>query len=333
MKVLSFFNEEWEKKYLSEKLGGHQVLFLNGSLQDHPDLEDEDVECLSVFIKSHIGAEEMNRFPKLRSIVTRSTGYDHIDVEEAKKRGISVSNVPTYGENTVAEYTFALLLALSRRIYESYERVLEKGSFDTKGLDGFDLLGKKIGIVGTGHIGQHMIRMAKGFGMEVIAFDVHEDENLARMLGFMYVTFDDLLSQSDIISLHAPYNAHTHHMINMDNISTFKQGAYILNTARGGLIETRALISGLESGHLAGAGLDVVEEEGFMQDDIDLLMGNHPNPESLQVVLSNQYLIDHPRVLIMPHNAFNTREAMERILETTIKNIQTVGNGAVINTV
>lgn len=322
MKIVYFSREEWEEDYVKGKLFTDDITFFKGTMQDYPTYEDKDAEILSVFVKSRIGKEELDRFPNLKFIATRSTGFDHIDRDETEKRGIIVSNVPVYGANTVAEQAFALLLNLSRRIYESYDRVLKEGRFSPDGLRGFDLEGKTIGIVGTGNIGSHSIKMANGFGMKVVAFDVNHNEDLAKELGFEYVSFDELLASSDFISLHAPYNKHTHHMINMENIEKIKTGAYLINTARGGLVETRALIVALEKGILAGAGLDVLEEEGHMDDDAELLVEEHPNPESLQTLLANQYLIDHPQVIITPHNAFNTKEAFERIVDTTIENIQ-----------
>jgi len=322
MKIISFYNEEWERDYLIKKLPDVEIVFLDGTLQDHADIKDDEAEVLSVFVKSKVGAKEMDQFPNLKFIATRSTGFDHIDLTEAGKRGIVVSNVPFYGANTVAEQAFALLLNLSRRVYESYRRVLEEGSFSPEGLRGFDLKGKTIGVIGTGHIGAHMIKMAHGFDMKIIAFDVKKNEELEKEFGVRYVEFDELLAQSDIITLHAPYNTHTHHMINTDNIDKIKKGAYLINTARGGLIETKALITALEKGILAGAGLDVLEEEEYMLDDTALITEPHPNPESLCVVLANQYLIDHPGVLITPHNAFNTKGALERILDTTAENIR-----------
>jgi D-lactate dehydrogenase len=200
-------------------------------------------------------------------------------------------------------------------------------------LDGFDLAGKKMGIVGTGHTGEHAIRIARGFGMEVIAYDVVERKHLESPLSFMYVTFEDLLAQSDVLSLHAPYNVHTHHLIGMHNMHQIKRGAYLINTARGALVETRALIAMLENGTLAGAGLDVVEEEECMTKRVELLTEDEPDRETLRILLANQYLIDHPRVLIMPHNAFNTREARARILETTIANIEAIERGTPQNLV
>lgn len=327
MKITYFYQDESEQEFFTKNLEGSDIEFLAGTVQDHPEHKNEETEILCVFVKSKIGVEEMDRYPNLKFIATRSTGFNHIDIEEAKKRGIKVSNVPTYGENTVAEFAFALLLALSRKIYPSYERVLETGSFSQEGLTGFDLKGKTIGIVGVGHIGRYAIKMAKGFDMNVIAFDVNKDEDFANEVGFEYVDFDDLLMNSDIISLHVPLNPHTEHMINEENISKIKKGAYLINTSRGEVVETSALIQALEKGILAGAGLDVLEEEGFMGHEVDLISEEHPNPEALQTVLSNQYLIDHPNVLITPHNAFNTKEAIQRIFETTVENIKSFGKG------
>ncbi len=333
MKILSFYNEPWEREYLTEKLEEQEIIFIDGHLQDNPDLRDDKVEILTIFVKSRIGMEEMDRFPNLKAIVTRSTGFDHIDLEEAKKRGITVSNVPAYGENTVAEMAFALLLALSRRVYDGYKQVVEQNNFSPKGLTGFDLKGRTLGVVGSGHIGQYAIRMGNGFSMRVLAFDVHQNEELAKELNFEYVSFDELLEQSDVITLHVPYNEHTHHMINQENISKMKKGSVIINTARGPVLETDAIIKGLQNGTLAGAGLDVLEEEEHMLDGLDLLTEDKPNPESLQTVLQNQYLIDHPHVIITPHNAFNTTEALKRILDTTVENIKAASEGKAINVV
>lgn len=333
MKLVYFYNEEWEKEYVAGKMAGWEVEFLQGTVQNHGDYRNDDAEALAVFVNSHVGAVEMDRFPKLKFIAARSTGFDNIDLVEAEKREIKISNVPTYGENTVAEFAFALLLALSRKIYDSYKRIEDTGSFSKEGLTGFDLKGKTIGVVGTGHIGLNSIAIAKGFGMNVLAFDVFRNEEQAAKIGFTYATFDDLLSQSDIITLHAPYNPHTHHMINKENVGKIKHGAYVINTARGGLVETDALVWGLEKGIIAGAGLDVLEEEEYTGDEVALLMQEHPKAEELRVLLENHYLIDHPRVIITPHNAFNTREAITRILDTSLGNLESFQAGAPTNLV
>jgi D-lactate dehydrogenase len=210
---------------------------------------------------------------------------------------------------------------------------VKSGTFSPATLRGFDLEGKTIGVIGCGHIGMHMIRMCNGFGMKVIGFETHPDEVIARENNFTYASLDELLAQSDIVTLHVPYNAHTHHLINKEKIATMKKGAYLINTSRGAIVETEALTEALESGQLAGAGLDVLEEEGDMIDETALLKSPHPNEEALKVTLENHYLITHPRVIVTPHLAFNTDEAVKRILDTTIENIQHFAEGSPINTV
>jgi D-lactate dehydrogenase len=333
MRIAYFYNEEWEKDYVAKRFPDDIFNFIKGTTKENAALHDPDVTVLSVFVNSPVHADVMDRFPNIKFIVTRSTGYDHIDLVEAAKRGIIISNVPTYGEHTVAEFAMALLLALSRRIVDAYQRIETTGSFSQEGLRGFDLRGRTIGIIGTGHIGEHMIRMARGFDMNVVAFDVYQKTELAAALGFRYVELDELLALSDVISLHAPYNEHTHHMINMGNIGKIKKGCYFINTSRGGLVETVALVKGLEEGILAGAGLDVLEEEGQMVDENMLLAAQHPNEESLRTVLANHYLINHPHVIVTAHIAFNTQEAIERILNVTIDNIGAYKNGTPMNIV
>ena len=245
----------------------------------------------------------------------------------------SVVSVPFYGENTVAEFAFALLLTLSRKTYDAYDRIAETGSFSQEGLRGFDLKGKTIGVIGTGHIGLNIVSMAKGFNMNIIAFDPFPKEEKAQELGFSYVSLDELLAGSDVITIHTPYTDSTHHMINTGNIEKIKKGAYLINTARGAVIETQAIVEALEKNILSGAGLDVLEEEGDMKDEITLLNSKHPKLEELKNVLSNHYLIDHPRVIITPHIAFNTDEAIKRILDTTADNINSFVNGEIKNSV
>lgn len=334
MKIIYFYGEEWEERYVGERLKDYRIEFLKGPIQDHSDFGDKDAEVLSVFVKSTIDKDVMDRFPNLKLIATRSTGFDHIDLAEAKARGITVSNVPAYGANTVAEFAFALLLTLSRKIYDAYDQIEETGSFSQVGLRGFDLAGKTIGIIGTGSIGRHAVHMAKGFAMNVIAYDAYPNEDFAKEAGFTYVSLDELLAQSDIISIHVPYFPETHNMINVDNYQKIKRGAYLINTARGQIVETEAIVRALREEVLAGAGLDVLEEEGVMMgDETELLIGEHPNAEQLKKVLSNHYLIDHPRVIITPHNAFNTQEAIERILDTTADNIEAFKGGNPANVV
>ncbi|MFA5997905.1 MAG: hydroxyacid dehydrogenase [Candidatus Paceibacterota bacterium] len=332
MHIHYFSGEAWEEEFVRTRLTGHDITFHSETVAASPDFADPQAEVLCAFIESPIGEAEMQRFPALKLIATRSTGFDHIDLAAAKARGIAVANVPFYGENTVAEFAFALLLALSRRIIDADERV-RGGAFSPAGLRGFDLAGKTIGVVGTGHIGAHVIRMSKGFGMQVVGFDAFPNAELSHTLDFSYVSLPELLAASDIVTLHVPYNPQTHHLINRENIGSLKKGAYLINTARGAVVETQALVDALTSGSLAGAALDVLEEEGELNDEMKLLTAPHPNAEALKVTLENHYLIEHPRVIVTPHLAFNTQEAVERILNATIENIQKFAAGTPANVV
>jgi len=331
MKIHYFSGEPWEEAYVRARLPEEDIAFHEGSLAAYPELTDQDTTVLCTFIESHLGEAELSRFPALKLIATRSTGYDHIDLAATKACGITVVNVPSYGEHTVAEFAFALLLALSRRIIDADERVRETGTFSPTGLRGFDLLGKTIGIIGTGHIGAHVIRMAQGFGMKVIAFDAYPNIDLSHTLNFTYLSLPELLAQSDVITLHVPYNPHTHHLINKENIVSIKKGAYLINTARGAVVETGVLVDALRNGILAGAALDVLEEEDGLKEEAMLLTMPHPNADAIKTVLEDHYLINHPRVIVTPHLAFNTTEAIERILNVTIKNIQDFTAGSPTN--
>ncbi len=331
MKIHYFSGEPWEEAYVRTKLPNEEIEFHAGPLSAFPDLTDPDAEVLCTFIDSPIAEVQMSRFPALKLIATRSTGFDHIDLAAAKARGIAVANVPFYGENTVAEFAFALLLALSRRIIDADERV-RAGTFSPHGLRGFDLAGKTIGIIGTGHIGAHMIRMAQGFGMNVVGFDAYPNQDLSHALNFSYLSLRELLAQSDIITLHVPYNPHTHHLINKENIGGIKKGAYLINTARGAIVETDALVKALKAGALAGAALDVLEEEGELANET-MLATAHPNADALKIALENHYLIEHPRVIVTPHLAFNTQEAVQRILDATVENIRSFRAGSPSNIV
>lgn len=332
MKIHYFSGEAWEEKYVREKLPNEEIIFHERPLSAFTELTDENAEVLCTFIESKIGENELKRFAKLKLIVTRSTGFDHIDLEAAKSRGVAVANVPYYGENTVAEFTFALLLALSRRVIDADERV-RSGAFSPNGLRGFDLSGKTIGVIGCGHIGIHVIRIANGFEMKVLGFDAQRNDELARRHNFTYVTLAELLAASDIVTLHMPYNAHTHHLINRENLGLFKKGAYVINTSRGAIIETDALVEALKNGIIAGAALDVLEGEVDLIDEATLLTAPHSNADAIKIALENHYLIEHPRVIVTPHVAFNTQEAVERIINTTIENIKNFAVGSPTNVV
>jgi D-lactate dehydrogenase len=336
-KIAFFEVEPWEEEYLGEEIrerlkGKVGLQFFERPLSARVLNQIQDAKILAVFIYSKIGEGILRKLPKLKFIATMSTGFDHIDLEACKKRGILVSNVPYYGENTVAEHTFALILAFARKLPQSIERT-RKGDFTLKGLRGFDLKGKTIGIIGLGHIGSKVAEIASGFGMKILAYDIKKDLKLAKKFKVKYVGFDYLLGRSDIISLHAPLNPATHHLINKENIKKIKKGALLINTARGGLVETEALILALEKGILAGAGLDVLEEECFIKEEKELLKKEFWKKCDLKTVLRNHFLIHHPKVIITPHNAFNSKEALLRILDTTIKNISGFLKGRPVNLV
>jgi len=327
MKLVYFAKEDWEEGYVKERLSGVEMTAYAGPIQAHPDARDDAAETLCVFVNSAVGAAEMERFPKLKLIATRSTGYDHIDLSEAKRRGIAVATVPSYGVNTVAEFAFALLLALSRKVREASERV-KSGSFSQDGLEGFDLAGKTLGVIGCGRIGAHSVKIGLGFGMKVVVYDPYHDEELRTKLGFSYAELPELLAQSDVVTLHIPYSEKTHHLINTENIKGIKKGSVLINTARGAVVETEAVVEALKAGRLGGAGLDVLEEEGDMADPVKLLAQPHPKEAELKVLLENHYLANDPRVIMTPHVAFDTAEAVRRILDTTIENISGFFAGA-----
>lgn len=333
MRILCFEVEEWQKDLLTQHLDGNELVISADILDEDHMISDPAAEALCIFVNSRITAKVLDGFPKLRVITTRSTGYDHIDVAECQRRGITVSYVPGYGDNTVAEFAFALLLAVTRNIYESARRVKELGSFSLDGLRGVDLSGKQLGVIGTGRIGKHAIMIGQGFGMIVRAFDPYPDAHFAEVRGFSYATLDELLATSDFITIHCPLTPETRHLINNDNISKIKKGAVLINTARGGIVETEALVAALSSGMLSGAGLDVLEEEGETKDEVHFLAAPHPAAQTLATILENHVLMRMQNVIVTPHNAFNTREALARILEITCSNIKKFQDGAPTNVV
>jgi len=318
-KIAFFEIKGWEKKFLKRGLKKQSLEFYNEPLNLGNVQRIKDFDIVSIFIYSKIDKEVLNKLPKLKLIVTRSTGFNHIDLREAKLRKITVCNVPFYGENTVAEHTFALILSLSRNIHKSYMRTL-RADFSIEGLKGFDLNEKTLGVIGVGHIGLHVIRTAKGFGMQVLAYDVRQDKFLAEMLGFKYVSLENLLKESDIITLHVPYNKSTYHLINKDTVKLIKKGAILINTSRGEVVDTGSLIEALDKKILSGVGLDVLEGEELIKEEKQLLY----DPKKLRVLgslVKDHILLRRDNVVFTPHIAFYSQEALERILETTIQNI------------
>jgi len=334
MAKIAFFElEDWEGPILREKFPNDELTFLKEPLTEEYMSDRNDYEIISVFVHSKITAPVIEKYPNLKLITTRSTGFDHFDLAALKAKNIAAAYVPGYGDNTVAEYTFGLMLSLTRKIVFAVNRVKENSSFDLTGLRGMDIKGKTLGVVGTGRIGREVIKIGKGFGMNVVATAPHTDPALANELGFSYVDLEALLSTSDVVTLHCPLTTETRHLINVDNIKKMKKGAYLINTARGGLIETEALVLALNEGILGGVGLDVLEEEGEIVDELSFMSHSHPKEEELRTLVQNHVLMHMPNVIISPHNAFNTKEALTRILQTTIESIMAFKNGAPTNLV
>jgi D-lactate dehydrogenase len=336
MKVSFLGIKNWEIDYIKQNFKAVQDIkfcFEEGvDPLDSSVLQNiRDSEIVSVFVDSSISKKVIDEMKDLKFVTTRSTGFDHIDLNACRERGIRVSYVPSYGENTVAEFAFALLLSLSRKIYEAYDQIRETGNWSFDSLEGFDLKGKTVGVIGTGRIGRYFIKMAKGFDMKILAYDTFPNYGLSSELGFEYTSLEDLLSGSDIVSLHVPYGPQTHHLINSDRIKLMKKGAILINTSRGAIVDTEALVFALKSKHLGGAGIDVFEEEGVIKDEISFLEKGNPREHDLKKIIANHVLIDMPNVILTPHNAFNTREAKQRILDTTIANIEGYIKGEIIN--
>jgi D-lactate dehydrogenase len=252
--------------------------------------------------------EVFERLPGLKLVVTRSVGYDHIDLEEAARRGIPVCHIPDYGAHMIAEQAFALLLSLARNVVKGDKRYQDEHLFSDKGLQGIELYGKTLGVVGTGRIGLHCIRIAHGFGMRVMAHDVYENGSAAKELGFTYLPFEEVLRQSDFLSLNVSLNESTQHLMNAESLALMKPGAILVNTARGAVVDTQALVEALRSGQLGGAGLDVLEDERDTYHDFSGL-----------------------NVVVTPHLGWYTDGAVARILKITFEILTSFKRGEVIN--
>jgi D-lactate dehydrogenase len=257
-----------------------------------------------------VTSEVLDGCPRLKLIVTRSSGYDHIDLEAAKARGIVVCNVPDYGAHMIAEHAFGLMLAVARNVCRGNERYRQIRRFDDAGLAGVELYGKTLGVIGTGRIGRHCIRIGKGFGMSIAAYDVAPDERLAAELDFIYRPLAEVLALADFITLHVPLLDSTRHLISAATLAHVKPGAILVNTSRGGIVDTAALKEALASGRLRGAGLDVVEDERTVYHDFG-----------------------GANVVVTPHLGWYTEEARDRILQISLDNVRAWRAGHPINQV
>lgn len=328
MKLTFFEVQAWEDQLKKD--------FPDATYTDHRlDLENvemyTDAEVISCFVYSDLSKEVLEKMPQLTCIATRSTGFDHIDLDYCKEKGITVCNVPEYGSNTVAEHTFALILNLTRKIYQSVNQAKQL-NFNHDEIRGVDLFGKTLGIIGLGKIGINVARIAQGFQMKTVVYNRSHDDKLATQYGFEYVDLDTLLQTADIVTLHLPLTEETKHIINAETILKMKKGSYLINTARGGLIETEALMNGLEQKIIAGVALDVLEEEQGLTEEAAVMNKHYKKEVDMKTLVMDHMLINHPQVLITPHNAFNSIEALMRIDNTTIKNIQSFMAGQPQNT-
>ncbi len=331
--MIFFEMDEWENDYIKKALETYSPQFYKETLTKNNVTQFVDATIISSMVYSTLTKEVLSQLPNLKLIATRTTGFDHIDLAYCKEKNIAVCNVPSYGEVTVAEHTFALLLALSRNIVTSIERT-RRGNFSLDGLEGFDLNGKTMGVIGAGHIGKRVIEIARCFGMQVIVYAHHKDEELAKDPKIQFVIdLDLLLSRSDVVTLHIPGSPENNHMINLDNIKKFKTGSILLNTARGSLVDTQAIVYGLEKGILRGAGLDVLEEECGVKEEREILSDEFLKTCDIKTQLLNHVLLDCDNVIITPHNAFHSHEALLTILDTTVGNIRGLLDGKIVNSV
>lgn len=331
-KVTFFEVEPWEKKFFEDRLGGKAELIFHDErlTEDNVDLA-RGSDYLGVFVYSDVSEKVLGSLTGVKGIATMSVGTDHIDLEETKKKKIIVANVPDYGPNTVAEHAMALLLSLSRNIVPSVDRTRE-GDYDYVGLSGWDLMGKTLGVVGTGKIGAHVARIANGLGMKLIAFDPHPNQELIDKFQVQYMELPELLKQADVITLHVPMSEENKHLLGPDEFKQMKDGVVVINTARGGLIDPDALLDALNSGKVAQAGLDVLEDEGLLKEEKEFF-SPYFKLKDYQTTLINHALMRNPKVLVTPHNAFNSKEALHNILDTTVKNLEGMMEGSPVNVV
>lgn len=322
MKVAIFDTHGFERGYFEraniEK--GFDLAFFEVRLSEETVSLAFGFDVVCAFVNDSLTEEVINglHVAKVKLIALRSTGFNNVDLEAASRFGIPVVRVPEYSPYAVAEHAVALILSIDRKIHKAYQRVRE-GNFSLEGLVGFDLHGKTIGIVGTGRIGTIMARIMGGFGCRILANDLYPNEEVSRLPNTRYVKLDELYRDSDIISLHVPLTPETKHLLDEKAFSKMKKGVIVINTGRGALINTQALISALKRGHVGFAGLDVYEEEEkiFFKD------------LSEQVLQDDciARLLTFPNVLLTSHQGFLTKEALENIARTTLANLSEFQEG------
>lgn len=315
MRITLFSSKPYDRDSfaLANQARGHRLHFLDARLDADTAALAAGSEVVCAFVNDDLGAGVLERLKAggTRLIALRSAGYNHVDLSAAAALGLPVVRVPAYSPHAVAEHAVALVLALNRRIHRAFNRTRE-GDFSLHGLTGFDLHGKTVGVVGSGQIGATFARIMLGFGCQVLLHDPQPDAALSA-LGARYVDLDELLAGSDIVSLHCPLTPTTRHLINPASLACMKQGAMLINTGRGALVDTPALIDALKSGRLGYLGLDVYEEEA------DLFFEDRSDQPLQDDVLAR--LLTFPNVIVTAHQAFLTREALAAIATTTLDNV------------
>jgi D-lactate dehydrogenase len=317
---------------IREALPVIEVQALFGTLDRELISDPYAVTVLWVTVRSTVGVDEMDALPNLGLILTASAGYDHIDLKAAAARGIAVCNVPEYGP-AVAEFNIASMLALSRKLHRGYLQTLQN-EFSLTGLLGQNLYGKTLGVVGAGNIGLKVLELAKPFGMKLLACDPNPRGNEANRIGFEYVDLDRLLVASDVIALCCPLVEATHHMIGKAQFRRMKRGVLIVNTSRGAVIDTQALLWALNQGIVEGAALDVLEAETLLTHDglLETLQA-HASEETTSSIAEDLTLMRHPKVIVTPHMAFYTRDSLAAIQDASIGNLASWMAGAPHNVV
>lgn len=303
---------------------------LDEKTQITPEMAQANV--LSFFTFSRVSAEVLKKFPNLQLIALRSVGFNHIDIDYCREHNIAVVNSLGYGNVTVAEFAFGLMLDVMRKVTRSYVNLKEEQPYADNYM-GFELKDRTLGIIGTGAIGTEAVRIANGFGMKILAYDIYLKQELVEKYNVKYLPLDDLLKASDVISLHAPLTDENYHMINNERISLMKPNAVVINTARGELVDTQALYEALSQNKIFAAGLDVLEAENMLIQPDKTLDFDYLTNDVIRQTLLNERLLKLHNVVVTPHIAYNTQEAQERILSITMDNISEFFRGKCINSV
>ena len=332
-KIVFFDVEDYEKDFLNKNNDGSFFL-VESPLNDQTKVNEElsEAEIISVFTTSRVTKNILSKFPKLKLIALRSVGFNHVDLDYCNAHNITVETSPNYGNKSVAEFAFALMLGVCRKIFPA-ENDYKNMVINPNNLVGSELGGKTVGVIGVGAIGAAFVRLAYGFDMKILGYDLKPNRELIDKYGIKYVDFETILRESDFISLHAPLMKDNFHLFDAEAFAKMKKSAVLINTARGELIDSEALFNALASEKIAGAGLDVLESEATIN-DLNLVIGiNRLSNDELRNTIINSRLFQLPNVIVTPHIAYNTYEAIDRILTTTISNIQAFREGRIQNNV